>query len=91
MVVLGEKCGLLSRDVAGRGNHNTVIDILYPVKLLEKPLICGHSLLCVHKTYLTPLLTGESVSRGHNILYLKRRISVRRTLGILQGSLPADH
>jgi hypothetical protein len=35
----------------------------------------------VWKSYLAPLLSRESLSRGHNILYL-RRLSVRRRIGV---------
>ena len=57
------------------------IDKIFPIKLPEKLVIRLHSLLCVWKSYLAPLLSRESLSRGHNILYL-RRLSVRRRLGV---------
>jgi hypothetical protein len=35
------------------------IDILFPIKLPEKLVVCLQSLLCVWKSYLAPLLTRE--------------------------------
>jgi hypothetical protein len=64
------------------------IDKIFPIKLLEKLVIRLHSPLRVWKSYLAPLLSRESLSRGHNIFYL-RRLLVRQRLGIRSGSLPA--
>jgi hypothetical protein len=57
------------------------LDSLFPIKLPEKRLISLYSLLRVWKSYLTPLLSRESLSRRYNILYL-RRMLVRRRLRV---------
>jgi hypothetical protein len=66
------------------------INKIFPIKLLEKLIIRLYSPLYVWKSYLIPLLSCESLSRGHNIFYL-RRLLVRQRLGIWWGSLPTGY